>query len=52
MTSSIKDTKLAIVVREGLPEEVTQSSQLLVASDINPYQFILSRTEIFIDLKR
>lgn len=52
MTSSIKDTKLARVVREGLPEEVTQSSQLLVASDINPYQFILSRTEIFIDLKR
>lgn len=52
MSSGTKNTKVARVVKEGLPEEVTQSSQLLVASDQNPYQTTLSRTEICIDPRK
>lgn len=47
MTSGRKGTKLATVIKEGLPGEKTLNSQFLVASDKNSYQ-TLSRTEILL----
>lgn len=51
MSGGRKGTKLARMVKEGLPEEMTLSSKLLFASGRNPYQTTLSRTKIVLTQK-